>query len=422
MQDEIAAPGQSVFPEYTGRGLANLGATLCRLFGAPDEGLLSPLDPEALPPALLDGVELVVLVLVDGLGMGQLQRAIAAGDAPTLARLIDQACQGEGSLATLTSVFPSATMSALASVNTGVAPAQHGILGWTLYLPEFGQVAEMARWGPVDVPGASYQDPQYGGHDPVAFLGVSTVYQRLAAAGVASFIVNPREYRGSALSRMLFNGAQEVDYSSGPGLAVNLERLLALGQPGARSYIYVYYSGVDAAAHLFGPRSAEHAAEIATVDFWLGRVLARRRPTGRTLFLLTADHGHVFTPPANTLFTDTCPGLKWRLAALPSGERRLLYLHARDGAVELVREAAQQCWGQAACLVPTSQALAAGLFGPGEPSEAARRRMGDLLVVARGDWQFTLAPKPDRPAKLFFGNHGALDPEEMLVPLLAWRC
>jgi hypothetical protein len=50
-----------------------------------------------------------------------------------------------------------------------------------------------------------------------------------------------------------------------------------------------------------------------------------------------------------------------------------------------------------------------------------RRRAGDLLVLAQDDFQFTYGSTPGRPARLFAGNHGGLDPEEMAIPLLAWR-
>ena len=407
-------------PSYDGRGLANLGATLCAQLGGWDHDLLPPLADDVLPPTLRDGVTTLVLLLVDGLGMHQLRRAIAAGDVPTLARLVEDAERGSGSLAPITSVFPSATMAALASVHTGLAPNRHGIVGWTVYLEEFGGVAEMARWGPVDKPGTSYQDPRRGGHDPVAFLGVPTVYSRLARRGVRSYVVNPAEYRGSALSRMIFAGAQEVGYRSPSGLAVALERLLAEPAETPR-LIYAYYPGLDLVSHLSGPRSAEHAAELAAFDFLLGRWLRRTRRDGRTLCLLTADHGHVFTPPEGTLFIDQYPTLLRQLVAPPSGERRLLYLHARPGRLEAAREQVARLWGDAVEVRDSDAALAAGLFGPGEPSPVARRRIGDLLALARDDRQLTYGPQPGRPARKFAGNHGALDPDEMLVPLLAWR-
>ena len=415
------AQPRSVLPDYSGRGLANVTPTVCRILGADLDGLLPPLAEDVLPSAFLDGVDTVVLMLVDGLGYGQLQRGIEQGDTPALATIRANVERGTAHLAAITSVFPSATMAALASVHTGTAPARHGVLGWTLFLEEFGQATEMARWGPADKPGVSYQDKKQGAHDPTTFLGVPTIYQRLATAGVPSFIVNPAEYRGTALSRMLFNGAEEVWFRAGSGLGVNLERVLEGPSRGARRMIYGYYPGLDTTAHLFGPHSLEHRAEIAGFDFILGRWLGRARGDERTLILLTADHGHVFTPPAHTVYVDQPADLIRRLRCPPTGERRMLYLHPRESGDQELRAQVERLWGHAADLVPSAQALEQGWFGPGEVSDAARRRAGELLVIPRDDWQLTYSARPDRPVKAFSGNHGALDPAEMLVPLLAWR-
>jgi hypothetical protein len=238
---------------------------------------------------------------------------------------------------------------------------------------------------------------------------------------VRSFIVNPIEYRGTALSRMLFDGASEVGYRAPSGMGVNLERLLDDAAEGQRRVIYAYYAGLDSTCHMFGPHSAEHAAELAAFDALLGRFLHRAPRTGRTLCLLTADHGHVFTPPDRTTFIDHYPTLLGALVAPPNGERRLLYLHAQPGRLAEARELAERAWGSMAEVRASEDAFQEGLFGPGAPTDAARRRAGDLLVIARGDAQFTYGPTPDRRVKRFAGNHGGLAEDEMVVPLLAWR-
>jgi hypothetical protein len=417
LADLLAGQARVELPNYSGRGLVNVAATLNRHFGGGESDLLAPLVEDVLPAALLDGVQTVVLLLVDGLGHAQFQRGLESGDLPGLASILKDG----GRLNSLTSVFPSATMSALASLHTGLPPARHGVLGWTMFLEEFGCASEMARWGPVDRPVVSYQDEELGAHDPLAFLGVPTIYQRLAELGLRSFIVNPAEYRGTALSRMLFAGAEEVGYRAASGMAVNLWRVLQARRSGERTLVYGYYPTLDTTAHLFGPHSDEHRAELATVDFHLGRWHARAPRDGRTLVLLTADHGHVLTPPEQTIYVDLDHDVTRQLRTLPTGERRMLYLHAREGRATAAREVVEQHWGQAAYVLPAEQALVDGLFGPNGVADVARRRAGDLLVIARGGGQLTYAPRPKRPVKMFYGNHGALDPDEMLVPLLAWR-
>jgi hypothetical protein len=270
----------------------------------------------------------------------------------------------------------------------------------------------------VDQPGVSFQDPKLGSHDPLTFLGVPTIYQRLAALGIPSHIVNPVEYLGTALSRMLFAGAQDAPYRAASGLSLALERVLSSLEEG---FVYAYHPGLDTTSHLNGPLSPEHNSELALVDFLIGRWLDRTNGDGRTLVLLTADHGHLFTPAANTLFVDQERDIVQHLRSSPTGERRMLYLHAKPDHVEGLRQAAERHWGHVAQVVPSAEALASGLFGPGEPGEPARRRAGDFILFARDAWQMTFTPRPERPLKEFNGNHGGLTPDEMHVPLLAWR-
>src|SRR5207237_5661858 len=153
---------------------------------------LPPLDATILPEQMRDGVNTVVLLVADGLGHLQLQREIAAGNAPNLADLVARAAEGDDcvSYSPITSVFPTTTVAALGSVNSGVAPTGHGLLGYTLFLPEFDMVAEMIRWGPLNRR-VSFTDPEFG-KAPETFTWADTMYARLHAAGIQrTFAVNP---------------------------------------------------------------------------------------------------------------------------------------------------------------------------------------------------------------------------------------
>jgi hypothetical protein len=414
--------GERVRPRLDGQSLLNLPRTVAEALGAPGDGLAPPVAPDALPPALLEGVRAVLLLVVDGLGQWQLEAGLRAGDAPALAGLLDRARRGAPgvSAATITSVFPSSTVPALTTLSTGLPPGAHGLVGWTVYLEEFGEAAELARWGPAAGTG-SYQDPELGGHDPAAFFPHPTLYERLGAAGVRSVVVCPAALRGSGLSAMSFRGAAFAGYHAASSLLVLAEQALEGRRGPERLYVYGYWSTLDTVSHHHGPRGPEHGAELAALDFALGRWLERHRPRGDLLLLLTADHGHVPTDPARLVRLDREPALLRHLAVPPTGERRLVYLHARPGKADAVRAHCAARLGAAADVLDAGDAAVQGLFGPGPLGAAARRRVGDLLLVARDDYQLVYPFSSAREPTLFRGNHGALDPREMLVPLLAVR-
>jgi len=416
-----------VRPDFAGRGLANIAPTVLRLLAptaAPVD--LPPLDRDVLPEALTSGVSKIVVIVADGLGHLQLQREIAAGNAPNLAELV---VRGESSNDTvsyspITSVFPTTTVAALGSVNSAVAPSQHGLLAYTLYLAEFDLVAEMIRWGPLNRRG-TFSDPEFGAA-PEAFFWAETMYARLQAAGVSrTFAVNPNYFAGTALTRMLHQQATYAGYISTSSIEPIVSRIL--GESDEPTYVYAYWPTVDTIAHIIGPLTPEHSAEVAAFDLQIGRLVQRLPKRGDTLVLLTADHGHVDTAPEFSVAFADHPELLAMLRVLPAGERRVVYLHPKDGAAEAVLAYARDRLGEVATAMRRDDAVALGLFGPGPLPARATVRIGEVLLFPRGNLQL-VAPvetvdgqPPPRPAPAFRGLHGGLRADEALVPLLALR-
>ena len=104
----------------------------------------------------------VVLLLVDGMGDALLRR------------FPDSALQRQR-IGTLTSVFPSTTASAITSLHTGVAPQQHAITGWHMWLKELGSVAAILPFAPRHG-GAPYSS---AGWTPATLIGAPPLTERL---------------------------------------------------------------------------------------------------------------------------------------------------------------------------------------------------------------------------------------------------
>ena len=413
-----------VRPDFAGRGLANVAPTVLRLLapGVTDGLELPPLAASVLPESLTQDVNTVVLVVADGLGHLQLLREVASGNAPNLGELMERAAGGDERVAynPITSVFPTTTVAALGSVNSGVAPTGHGLLAYTVYLPELDMVAEMIRWGPMNRR-ISFSDPEYG-QVPEAFFWAETMYARLQAAGVErTFAVNPSGFSGTALTRMLHQQARYAGYVATSSLGTIVTRILS--ESDETTYVYAYWPTIDTIAHVIGPLTAEHGAEVAAFDLQLGRLLRGLPASGRTLILMTADHGHVDTVPSEAVQLGSHPELLAMLKAPPAGERRAVYLHPRPGAVLDVAAYARERLHEVASPMLRDDAVALGLFGPGPLPERAAGRIGEVLLFPRGNLSL-VAPTESLdgyPPKVFRGLHGGLTPDEALVPLLAVR-
>jgi len=223
---------------------------------------------------------------------------------------------------------------------------------------------------------------------------------------------------------MLHQGATYSGYIAISSLGPIVSRLLA--ESDEPTYIYAYWPTVDTIAHIVGPLTPEHGAEVAAFDLQLGRLLQRLPDRGDTLVLFTADHGHVDTAPEFSVAFADHPELLAMLRVLPAGERRVVYLHPKPGAMGEVFAYARDRLGEVAPAMLRDDAVELGLFGPGPLSERAAVRIGEVLLFPRGNLQLitpieTVEGTPPRNEPLFRGLHGGLTPDEALVPLLALR-
>jgi hypothetical protein len=164
----LALPPEFVVPNYEGRSIVNLAASLAQVFGARLDR--KPLDAEILEP-WLQGVRQVVLVMVDALEYHTLRRALTAKRRNGLRRML----QTGGRLVPLTSVFPSTTTAALTSLWTGSTPAEHGFVGYQLFLREYGARANMITFSPAATQSQGKYQLVEAGLQPEKFLPVATL-------------------------------------------------------------------------------------------------------------------------------------------------------------------------------------------------------------------------------------------------------
>jgi hypothetical protein len=223
---------------------------------------------------------------------------------------------------------------------------------------------------------------------------------------------------------MLHQRATYAGYIATSSLEPIVSRLVADSHE--PTYIYAYWPTVDTIAHIIGPRTPEHAAEVAAFDNQLGRLLRDLPRRGDTLLMVTADHGHVDTSPEFSVNLGDHPELLGMLRVPPAGERRVVYLHPKPGAAAEVDAYARERLRDVAPPMLRDQAVELGLFGPGALSPRAAARIGEVLLFPRRNLQLvtpieTADGSPPPKGTAFKGVHGGLTADEALVPLLAVR-
>jgi len=402
-------PG-AIFPAYGGLSILNLPASLCGWLGAPD----LPHPPLSL--AGLDGLAeralQVVVLLIDAVPLERFRSALDRSPASL------RALEREGLFAPLTSVVPSTTTAALTTLWTGRSPAEHGQLGYELFLREYGVVANMLNHSPMSL------DHQSGllhraGFVPETALPVPTLGSRLAAAGAEAHAFLPHAIRGSGLSRMHLTAARSHGYATPTDLWTGVRELVEV-RAEHRRLIWVYYGEVDALSHRYGPGSEQAESELGAVLESFQRVFHAQLAAElrrQTLVVFLSDHGQIVTRKDPNFELKSHPALARRLHMQPTGENRLAYLFIRPGQVEAVAEYFSRTWPTAFRLLPSDHALDAGLFGPGPPAPFALDRLGDRVAISQGDAYLWWAPKEN----VLVGRHGGISPDEMIVPFLAAR-
>jgi hypothetical protein len=348
------------------------GASVARIVPA----LTGRIDPGWLPaPARVANT--VVLLVLDGLGWELLdahRRAL-----PELAALDGGA---------ISSVAPTTTATALTSITTGLAPAQHGILGFRMLVD--GAVLNVLRWtvdrGPLPDPTRVQR------HTP--FLGRTVP------------VVTRREFRTSGFTAAHL---RDVPFHGWSTPAVLVEQCCALADAGSR-LVYAYYPGVDTVAHEFGLHGRHLARELAATDALVGE-LRDALPSDAAL-LVTADHGEVHVGDA---WHDLAP--LGELVRGCSGEGRFRWLTAPRGAAGELAAAARAEFGDLAWVMTRDELLDDGWLGPGPVPAVNRRRLGDVALLPHAPVGFVDPAMPGE--RRLVGAHGSLTAAEMLVPLLA---
>ncbi|MEW5826861.1 MAG: alkaline phosphatase family protein [Candidatus Bipolaricaulota bacterium] len=391
-------PPAAVAPDYGRLCTASIPDLVSAALGL--DGGRSPLVDAFDPPR----VDRVLLVILDGLGQLRFDALCSADPAFPLGRLA-----ARGTLGTVTTVFPSTTVAALASYSTGVPPLTHGLLGYRLFLREISATVNMIQFGVV---GGEREAPLPAGFDVERLMACSTVYERLQDACVATHVFLPRGICDSGLSKLLYRGCETLHPCVGLSDALAASRAVLASSSGPTA-LTLYWPGLDSIAHARGPESPSYEAEAAMIGSAIERELVGR--VGRTLLVLSSDHGFVTMDPSDYAPLGLYPELRDASRLFPTGEPRASYFHLRSGNGTALPWALPADVGEGLVLMESREAIASGLFGAGASHPESANRLGDLVLISTAR-RGLRHPYPDAP--LLRGMHGGLSEEEMLVPLL----
>lgn len=390
-------PPGSVLPDPT-RDIVQLVRAIAGHLGRAPRAPAGAVPPSDFLASLPLGRPHVVLLLVDGLGDRYLART---GGASLLHR---------HRLGDLSSVFPSTTASAIASVMTGLWPIHHGLLGWFIRDARFGGILAplpmtLRAGGKVE-----------GVLRLRRLFPYPTLYQGLPCR---STVVSPREIVDSPFNRRHSRGAARVGYQGLDGLVAAIRgAVLSHGRQGG--YVYAYYARFDAMTHAFGVDATRVAEEFGKIQDAVGKLADGLAGLGVDL-LVTADHGFIDVPAGQTLDIADWPEIPPMLAVPMWGERRVAWCAVRSGAALDFEAAITDRLGSRGRVLPMNLVPPGMLFGFGRPSGRLRERMGSHGLFMAPGWAVRdrVAGEVEHP---MIGLHGGLSADEMRIPLVHIDC
>jgi len=374
-------------PDYAGGSLVNLIASIVAARGG--RALHSPL--KNLRHETLRDARNLVLLVIDGLGDNYLMRRGAGGALASRRR------------ASMTSVFPSTTASAITTSYTGCTPLEHGLTGWFTYFGEAGCVA-------AALPFRSRGDMLTLARRGVTPAQIYVSPSLFEALPVRSIVVTHRDIVDSEYNSRHCSGAQRVAYDTLDELAAGIEAAVKSGAE--RKFVYSYWPVYDMLSHRYGSDSREAFAALEAIDAAFEALVARLSGT-ETVLIATADHGFIDVAPEESF---ELPSSLASLLRFPlCGERRVVYCHVHDA--KMFGEKAKDWLGERADVMPSRALVDEGWFGPGTPHPRFAERIGDVALVMRGrytvkDWT------AGESRHLHIGNHGGTHEDEMLIPLV----
>jgi hypothetical protein len=335
----------------------------------------------------------VVLILVDGLGVFNINSA--RGHLRFIASKSAESSE-------ISTVFPSTTATALASLVTGVLPHEHGIFGYRVWNPQRHEHVNQLS-------GVTEQEVREG------WLAKSSLLSDASTAGQEVFVVGHPRFERSSLTHMLYGQATYVGARTIEDRFDSVHQMVQRGQQG---FYLVYISDLDEAAHAQGVFSNAWVEKAEALDSAVRKFVSAN--AGSCTTVLTADHGVIDVDEANHIEFGAGPEMQGVVSV--GGEPRCLQLKLNSAAdVDLVVKQWNSLLGEHGVALRRSEVFSHFYESGHNPTQLGLpERAGDVYVFA-GDGQALYdSREPLNPGRNMVGQHGGATRDEMSIPLLIW--
>lgn len=384
-----------VKPDYNGGSIANLMSSIASACNG------------KTPYANLRGLDIneiknsrnIILLVFDGLGYNYVMSHKDSFMASNM--------KGK-----MTSVFPSTTASAVTTFLSGLPPQQNGMIGWFVYLKELGSVSPILRYCARG--GSAPFNPEIA--EPEKLINVEPFSSKIRRN---SYILTDRIIAHSNFNSVFSKGSKTTAYREG-NMHDMFRKLEKIVKSKEKKYVYAYWPCFDAVAHDFGVKSAKTRKHFKEINKRLKKFMQRIRGSDTTL-IITADHGHLDVPKNKVInISKDHPKLYECLSMPLSGDVRAACCYVKLGKERQFLDYMRTKFKDSFDVHKSSDILKRNFYGLGKPNPKLSERVGDYIVISKGEWVFIDRVMGEKEFDLI-GNHSGLSKDEMLVPLIILR-
>lgn len=338
----------------------------------------------------------IVLIIIDGLGYNYLTKY---GKDSFLYKNL----KGK-----MTSVFPATTASAITTFSTGLAPQQHALTGWFMYLKEIGVVS-------VILPFTSRAGDLKLTKGKIQYKDIYNEKSFFEDLKTASTFIKHKAYIDSEYSRLVDKGAKKLSFSNLNGFFRQINK--ALNTTDNKKYILAYWAKLDSLCHEKGTDSQETKKHFNELDKKI-KSFAKSLKNKNTAIIISADHGLIDTKEKNKIIElKNHPRFVETLAIPLSGEPRVVYCYVKPRKVKEFENYVKTEFKNACEIYKSDDLVKSNYFGLFEPNEKLKDRIGDYILIMKENYIMNdLVLGEDQ--NIYIGNHGGVSEEEMFVPLI----
>ncbi|MFH0955964.1 MAG: alkaline phosphatase family protein [Candidatus Falkowbacteria bacterium] len=337
----------------------------------------------------------IILIIIDGLGYDY------------LAKYGKHSFLYENLKGKMTSVFPATTASAITTFSTGLAPQQHALTGWFMYLKEIGAVS-------VILPFTTRAGGFKLGKGKIKFKDIyneKSFFQDLKATAIS---IKHKSLIDSDYNRLVEKGAKKFPFSNLNGFFKQINKALHINKN--RKFISAYWGKLDSLCHKKGTDSQEVKKHFNQLDKKIKFLVGSLKNKNTTL-IVSADHGLINTKKDKIIELKNHPKFVETLAMSLSGEPRVVYCYVRPRKVRQFENYVKTEFKKCCELHKSDDLIRENYFGLFEPNEKLKDRVGDYVLIMKENYimkDLVLGEKK----KIYIGNHGGVSREEMFVPLI----